>query len=290
MQHTTLADIDFISKFNHVFYEYIIENDNCDIFNAYLTSLYQYNYINNAQFCCCFHQHDINETCDIINNLRKELYLKNEDNVHFNHLNFNCDCNKLYKNFCNHFENCENLNKINNTNNNCCCKKKNKHNLEVIFSKSFKEQKNPLNDNNKNLINIGNKYNINLSINMHNIPNYEKMKLLVGKNRIIYETMNFLINQDIDNNKLIIYNDEMINLKQLAEIIIEYYKERYNLNNFIQYDIKIIEDINNFEKNNNISLKDINKFFYFIFIHDNKLIDKENWFQFRNKNKFVFFH
>jgi hypothetical protein len=221
--------------------------------------------------------------------LRKELYLKNEDNVHFNHLNFHCDCNKLYKNFCNHFENCENLNKINNTKNNCCCKKKNKHNLEVIFSKSFKEQKNPSSDNNKNLINIGNKYNINLSINMNNIPNYEKMKLLVGKNRIIFETMNYLIKQDIDNNKLIIYNDEMINLKQLAEIIIEYYKERYNLNHFIQYDIKIIEDINNFEINNNISLKDINKFFYFIFIHDNKLIDKENWFKFRNKNKFVFF-
>ena len=288
VQHTTLADIDFISKFNYTFYEYIIENNNCDIYNAYLTSLYQNNYANNSQFCCCFHQHDINPTCNIINNSRNELYLKNEMNLHFNHLNFNCECNKLYKNFCNHFENCENLNKINNSNNNCCCKKKNKHNLEVIFSKSFKEQKNPLNDNNKNLINIGTNYNMTLKMNLDNIPNYEKMKLLVGKNRIIFETMNFLINQDIEYNKLNIYNDEMINLKQLAEIIIEYYKERFNLNNFIQYDIKGNEDLKKFD-NNNICLKDRNKFFYFIFIHDIKLIDKENLFKFGNKNKFVFY-
>ena len=141
VQHTTLADIDYISKFNYNFYEYVIENNNCDIYNAYLSSLYQNDKINNDQFCCCFHQHDINNNCDIINNLRNELYLKNEINVHFNHLNFNCDCSNLYKNFCNHLKNCENLNKVNNTTNKCCCKKKIKHSLEVIFSKSFKEQK-----------------------------------------------------------------------------------------------------------------------------------------------------
>ena len=126
-----------------------------------------------------------------------------------------------------------------------------------------------------------------LKMNLDNIPNYEKMKLLVGKNRIIFEMMNFLINKGIEYNKLNIYNDEMINLKQLAEIIIEYYKERFNLNNFIQYDIKGNEDLKKFD-NNNICLKDRNKFFYFIFIHDIKLIDKENLFKF-GKNKFVFY-
>ena len=37
------------------------------------------------------------------------------------------------------------------------------------------------------------------------------MKFLAGKNRIIFETMNFSINQDIEYNKLNLYNDEMIN-------------------------------------------------------------------------------
>ena len=81
----------------------------------------------------------------------------------------------------------------------------------------------------------------------------------------------------------------MINLKQLAEIIIEYYKERYNLNNFIQYDIKAIKDLNSIENNDNISLKDMNKLFYFIFIHDIKPIEKENLFKFGNINKIVFY-
>ena len=297
VQHTTLADVNYISKFNYSFYEYILGNNNCDIYNAYLNSLCQNDYIKDTQFCCCFHQHDINDNCEIVKNLRNELYLGNNYNVHFNHLNFYCDCNRLYSNFCNHFENCENLNNFNNKNNiknsknKCCCKKKTKHTLEFIFSKNFKEQKNDLiidKNKNSNIINIGTKIRFNLNENKtNNIPDYRKMKILLGKNKIVFEAMNFLINNSKDNKVLNIYNDEIHNLLELAEIIIEYYKERYTIINFIRYYIKVLEDLECLD--NDKSLQKINNFVYFIFIDDLDLVTEEKMMVFIKKNKIIFF-
>ena len=297
VQHTTLADVNYISKFNYSFYEYILGNNNCDIYNAYLNSLCQNDYIKDTQFCCCFHQHDINDNCEIVKNLRNELYLGNNYNAHFNHLNFYCDCNRLYSNFCNHFENCENLNNFNNKNNiknsknKCCCKKKTKHTLEFIFSKNFKEQKNDLiidKNKNSNIINIGTKIRFNLNENKtNNIPDYRKMKILLGKNKIVFEAMNFLINNSKDNKVLNIYNDEIHNLLELAEIIIEYYKERYTIINFIRYYIKVLEDLECLD--NDKSLQKINNFVYFIFIDDLDLVTEEKMMVFIKKNKIIFF-
>ena len=306
VQHTTLANIDFISEFNYFFYENIIENKNCDIYDAYLSSLYQNSYNNITQFCCCFHQHDIKEKCDLVNNMKNELYINNDINIHFNHLNFNCECNKLYKNFSYHYDDCENMKKkldknesknngIINNKSNCCCKKNNKHSIEVAFCKSFKAQKtkNNKNKNNNNIINIGRNFEIKL-IKDNNIPNYEKMILLVGKNRIIFETMNFL-DQSNNNKKLNIYNDEIFNLKQLAEVIIEYSKERLISNYFIQYDIKSKEDFDNLVSQDNIYLfnleKNKMKYIKFVFIHDmnDNIINKENILKFGNINKIIFF-
>ena len=311
VEHTTLANIDFISEFNYFFYENILENKNCDIYDAYLSSLYQNSFNNITQFCCCFHQHDINEKCDLVKNIKKELYIQNDINIHFTHLNYNCECNKLYKNFSYHYDNCENMKKnggendINNEVNevminnksNCCCKKKNKHSLEVAFYKSFKAQKtkNNKNKNNNNIINIGRNFEMKLmGGNSNTIPNYEKMILLVGKNKIIFDIMNFL-DQSINNKKLNIYNDEIFYLKQLAESIIEYSKERLILNYFIQYDIKSSEDFDNLESEDNTPLIHLNKnkmkYIYFVFIHDTNesIINKENILKFGNKYKIIFF-
>ena len=297
VQHTTLADIDYISEFNYAFYENIIENNNCDIYNAYLNALYQNSFMNNTQFCCCFHHHNINEKCDILNNLKNELYIKNEKNVHFEHLNFKCDCNKIRKNFCYHLENCENLKNYNNENiminetYKCCFGRKYKHTLEVIFSKSFKRQNDTNKDN--NIINLGNNFQIKSINDKYYFPNFEKMKLLVGKNKIIFETMKYLVNSNNkDNNeKLNIFNDEIIKLKILAEIIIEYYKERFDIKYFIQFDIKLIEDLDNLEtnyKSHSIHFEK-NKFVYFIFVHNENILSNENYDKLVNKKKIIFF-
>ena len=187
--------------------------------------------------------------------------------------------------------NFNNKNNIKNSKNKCCCKKKTKHTLEFIFSKNFKEQKNDLiidKNKNGNIINIGTKIRFNLNENKtNNIPDYRKMKILLGKNKIVFEAMNFLINNSKDNKVLNIYNDEIHNLLELAEIIIEYYKERYTIINFIRYYIKVLEDLECLD--NDKSLQKINNFVYFIFIDDLDLVTEEKMMVFIKKNKIIFF-
>ena len=61
------------------------------------------------------------------------------------------------------------------------------------------------------------------------IPDYEKMKYLVGKNKLLYDIYKSIYNENI---KLIIINNKyspIIDLNELIDIIIEYFKERINL-------------------------------------------------------------
>ena len=104
--------------------------------------------------------------------------------------------------------------------NNCCCYEKDRvHNIDNIFFYNF--EKNKIKDifNESKLVKNYVKDNY--------IPRYEKMKFLVGKNKIVFEVIKFLNSDDKYNYN--IYGDSIENLKVLGNIIIEYYKERYHL-------------------------------------------------------------
>jgi len=99
IQHTTLADVNFIADFNYTFYKDIITHLPQQINNIYEDALNRdiENDNNPPTFCCCFHKHKV--TCDFVKNLKNELYnnneLKNIENVkelipHFYHLYPDC--------------------------------------------------------------------------------------------------------------------------------------------------------------------------------------------------------
>ena len=98
IQHTTLADVNFVANFNYRFYKDIIIFPGQPIINIYEDSLnYNIDDINPSTFCCCFHKHTT--TCELVNNLKNELYNGNQLNdindlkeliPHFYHLFPDC--------------------------------------------------------------------------------------------------------------------------------------------------------------------------------------------------------
>ena len=78
IQHTTLADVNFVADFNYRFYQDIIENPDKLINNIYKGALYIENDNNAPTFCCCFHKHKT--TCYFFKNIINELYNSNEIN------------------------------------------------------------------------------------------------------------------------------------------------------------------------------------------------------------------
>jgi hypothetical protein len=75
VQHTTLADTDFIEEFNTHFYKELIFYPYKDINKIYENALNIYFDKNNNTFCCCFHKHK--NDCDFMKNLINELYNDN---------------------------------------------------------------------------------------------------------------------------------------------------------------------------------------------------------------------
>ena len=152
IQHTTLADVNFVADFNYMFYKDIITYPESLINNIYEDALNMENDNNTPTFCCCFHKHKT--TCYFFKNLINELYNSNEVNdienlkesiPHFYHLFPNCfyttpTCN----------EKAEKYKKISNVKKfpeiNCCCH----------LNDCFKEYKYmpKINKNNKKIINI----------------------------------------------------------------------------------------------------------------------------------------
>ena len=57
------------------------------------------------------------------------------------------------------------------------------------------------------------------------IPNFEKMKSIIGNNEVIFNAIKFFSSEN--KNNLNIYGDNTANLKKFGEMIIEYYLERY---------------------------------------------------------------
>ena len=234
VQHTTLANIDFISELNEQLYLNIIKL-NKPIIDAFEVA--KKNSINvKHQFCCCFHEHK--DDCKFKENLSNELYPKDENNnqikyyfiiPHFYHLRYKCKCNNDDSNFCSHKGNCENsgycfkpLHKGKDKNLCCCEKLKKEHDLKHIFFCTFSE-----NDEEGIFSNYQNN-NFGKIINREFLPNYNKMNFLVGRNRIIYNIFDLL--RDSKYNIINVhgkqYKDFIYKIDKLIDMIIEFLKER----------------------------------------------------------------
>ena len=296
VQHTTLANIDFVTKFNLLFYQELISFQLSKINDIYNDAINIYFNNKYNTFCCCFHKH---KNCDFIKNELNELYNINncindikklkEIIPHFCHLKPKCHesldppCKKddfcLHKNACLkrlklYLKDTETEKDINFDINICCCKKDNIiHTINNIFSYNFSNKKN-FDNNNKLKIYLKDNY----------IPKYEKMEFLVGKNQIVFNAIEFINSNDIYYN---IYGVSIENLKIFGNIIIEYYKERYHLyesEKKEKKDIKEFESIDLYDDNKNnfqdeFGINKINKiYFIYDYLKDNELtnlIDKE---------------
>ena len=97
VQHTTLANVEFISHLNEQLYKYIIDVNKSFSEALNFAKKDCMNIIH--QFCCYFHKHKYD--CELIENLSNELYYKPnlyiDKNPHFNHLRYKCKCK--YKDF-----------------------------------------------------------------------------------------------------------------------------------------------------------------------------------------------
>ena len=349
VQHTTLANVDFVANYNREFYELILRSDKT--INQIFEYAFNIDIDNNNPpvFCCCFHKHK--NKCKFLLNLEKELYNDNTtinvENLeeflpHFHHLFPDCDpksdcLNNIKKynfqknnpkekypenSFCFDSKRC--IDKFNYLNKNeiiikgkknyifynlCCCNENiKKHNKYSTFIKYFTDEKNNLLKFRKTKMMIENNF----------IPKYEKMSLLVGKNKIVFETLKFINSNETYLN---IYNDEMVNLKILGNIIIEYYKEKnydlYEKNEEekdaeINYDIRLkrnksssIVKENNKVINDDIGLKptiscseinssDIRKKYDFeeidLYDDNNKILKEDYFLENFNINKIFFIY
>ena len=249
IQHTTLADLNYIADINYTFYKDIITHLPQPINNLYEDALNcELDSINPPTFCCCFHKHKT--TCDFFKNLKNELYntkerkkLKDfkELTPHLYHLYPDCyqnlsTCKEIYEeinlkkinSFCYHTYDCffsfKNLVKkdINKKGKNffinfCCCQEAPEiHNINSVFITDFssKEKNNEIRFRNSEIMRENPQY----------TPNYEKMLSIIGNNEVIFKVLEFFSSKDISLN---IYGDNIENLKKFGDVIIEYYLERY---------------------------------------------------------------
>ena len=234
VQHTTITNSLYIEERNYLFYTNIIEQMNNNSIQDLYNNVEDMQRNLNIQFCCCSHHHK--KTCKtLLQNLENELYFndkdKRDENIiipHFYHLKYACECKKWYYI---HSKDCKINNKTNrSTTYICCCfkrkdideyqKKKNYNNIhEILFFGNFSEKTN---------INVKlgcGKDGIPIIKNTDIIPNYEIMKVISGRNKIVYDIYNELF--ILNNNFLNIYsNGNKTELIELTDIIIEYFKER----------------------------------------------------------------
>ena len=276
VQHTTLADVNYVADSNYTFYKEIIIRKSVRINKLYELALHIYmEKANSPTFCCCFHKHKNN--CYLLKNIKNELFNeKDEMDIkdikkclpHLYHLFPDCNksnkCfakinskkynkkiiskgtnnNHLYDSFTAHHNSCvelyfseEEIKEFHSIYeqreeiifyNLCCCNEDAKiHNINNIFFKDF-------NENNKN-----NTIRFRIAEMMTKkkfFPDYDKMKLLVGKNKIVFDIITFFHSKELYCN---IYGDNTDKLKELINITIEYYKEK----NYDLYELKDEKEI-----------------------------------------------
>ena len=260
IQHTTLADVNFIADFNYTFYKDIITHLPQPINNIYEDALKcEIDGVNPPTFCCCFHKHKT--TCDFFKNLKNELYNSKKDEKledfkllvpHFNHLFPDCYSNAtpcqdkidelkyqpecsgikfLENSFCFHISSClKNFRFLPEI------KAKDKIIIKIFTFANLcccKEEP-QIHNINSTFITDFSAENNNNEIRFRNAeimrengqytPNYDKMISFIGNNEVIYEVLKFFSS---NNKQLNIYGDNLENLKKFGDVLIEYYLERY---------------------------------------------------------------
>ena len=288
IQHTTLADVNFIADFNYRFYKYIITHLSQQINKVYEDALKcEIDGVNPPTFCCCFHKHKT--TCDFFKNLQNELYNSKKDEKledfkllvpHFNHLFPDCYNNKspcqelideLKKrpecsgikfpenSFCFHTTEClKNFRFV--------PKIKPKDKIKIpdirIDFANFcccKEEPQIHNISSVFIIDFSAENNNNeirfrkaekSRENLQYKPNYEKMISFIGNNEVIFKVLKFFTSTD---RQLNIYGDNLENLRQFRYVLIEYYLERYY---FFKSNTSLAQ-INLNEDNSNDDISDI---------------------------------
>jgi hypothetical protein len=236
VQHTVYTNVTYIAEINEQFYKNIIELDKSIEESFNIATSYNISKNESNQFCCCFHSH-LNE-CKLKSNLSNELYNEEEKQnleeyyriPHFFHLRYKCICNQAdfcihNKKSCDNFKNSfKSLILKSKKIDICCCDKKNiNHNSDYIFFKKLSEEKEgygPFSNYQSNNFGTIDKAEF--------VPSYYIMDLIVGRNKIIYNIFELLI----DNSVEIINihgpkNIESINMiDSFIDIIIEFLKER----------------------------------------------------------------
>ena len=275
VQHTTLADINFITEFNKSFYQDLIRHLAKPINTIFESALIISNEKTDFKtFCCCFHSHKDTCSCPILENLTNEIY--NKESIddpkknkmktlipHFYHLFPLCKVYisskgnnsiinskipnysfSLHSGTCLTYMNPDSiscfLHEVHKSSkklfyNVCCCDEKpENHNINMIFRKDFTEE------NKNHQIHFRKAGTLREKINF---PNYEKQKLLVGKNKSIFQALQFFFSGF---NYCNIYGDNIENLKKFGRILKEYYLERY-----------YFYELNNNDKNENNTNEDM---------------------------------
>ena len=279
VQHTSLANIEFISQLNEQLYKNIIDL-NCSIKisleNAKKDIINVDRMKDKQQSCCCFHIHEDN--CTFKMNLSNELYSDNINKEeifkipHFYHLRYKCECND--KDFCNHKKknSCDNylysfnsLCKKKKSQYICCCHSlKKMHDLNHIFFCQFSNIKDD-----EGIFSNYKSNNISFIINQEYVPNYGKMNLFLGRNLIVYNIFDFIKNKT----HIIIniygkqYLEDINKIDLLIDMIKEFLKERIPYLNYDDFQ----PNINNEDNSNELliakkktSIFKINKFQRFI--------------------------
>ena len=257
VQHINYANVPFIAELNEQFYENIIEQDKSieESFNIAKSINISKNKISNYQSCCCFHSH-LNK-CEFKSHLSNELYIESgKQNLvdifcipHFYHLRYMCTCKQ--DNFCIHKNKCDNYKYsfknllVKDKKHLICCEKENiLHNLNNIFFWKFSKEKESY-----GLFSNYQTNNFGTIDQAEFVPNYDKMDLIVGRNKIIYNIFELLNDNSFE--IINIYGHQYVEsismIDNFIDIIIEFLKERIP---YIISDLKL--NLNNDSSDNSL--------------------------------------
>ena len=168
VEHTTTLTLNLTTKFNAFLYDNLIFEKSKIAFEKAKNYTKQYK---DLEICCCFHKHK--EVCKW-----KLLSMKNKDEAHFSHLHYKCSCKNKHKLGCDNVKN----NKFNYNSKNlylCCCQNEKIHNIENALISYFLDEKQIT------FIEYYNFYKEEL-----NLPKYNEMGRLIGRNNIFHQIYN----------------------------------------------------------------------------------------------------
>ena len=280
IQHTTLADLDYIAKFNLRLYENLLFNQGSNLYNICQETFNLVRAESYTSFCCCFHKHKID--CDFMKTLKNEIYNDNQPKKeyvdlrktipHFCHLPIRCPSNiskcRFPWDFCRHEYFCLNrfkveyktIKKTNTSPSNlhtelttCCCyhflQNDQIHSINYVFRNSFSNEN----------IYFSKTKNTKPNMRIKYVPEYEKMFVIVGKNNDVCNIIQGLKGKKYIN----IYGDTIENLKIFIYSLIEYFRERKYIfeseNGQIEHILFEDNNCNIYQSNPNINIS------YFIY-------------------------